>query len=146
MYHCLRKVCQPTRSHFSEMTSGIGSRSKMCLLGDQLLAQKFNAVLPVIVELAGGLVFAKFGQDELYHILKHPRSIEIAGPHWGLVTGVEWGCGGDGWGCVLEGLSGADPEGYWERMEGLSTILWLNLGGIRDKWGIQGSWNWICGE
>ena len=75
----------------------------MCLLGDQLLAQKFNAVLPVIVELAGGLVFAKFGQDELYHILKHPRSIEIAGPHWGLVTGVEWGCGGDGWGWVMGG-------------------------------------------
>ena len=73
----------------------------MCILRDQLLAQNFDAVLAVIVKLAGDLVFAKFCQDALYHILRHPRSIHIAGLHWGLGTGVGWGCGGDGWGWVL---------------------------------------------
>ena len=68
----------------------------MCLLRDQLLAQNFDAVLAVIVKLAGDLVFAKFCQDALYHILRHPRSIHIAGLHWGLGTGVGWRCGGDG--------------------------------------------------
>ena len=69
----------------------------MCLLRDQLLAQNFDAVLAIIVKLAGDFVFAKFCQDALYQILRHPRSIHIAGLHWGLGTGVMWGCGGDGW-------------------------------------------------
>ena len=86
------------------MTWGINSRSKICLLRDQLLAQNLDAVLAVIVKLAGDLVFAKFCQDALYHILRHPRSIHIAGLHWGLGTGMGWGVvgmGGDGWQGVL---------------------------------------------
>ena len=39
------------------MTWEIESRSKMCLLRDQLLAQNFDAVLAVIVKLVGGLIF-----------------------------------------------------------------------------------------
>ena len=49
-------------------------------------------------------MFAKFCQDALYHILRHPRSIHIAGLHWGLGTGMGWGVvgmGGDGWEWVL---------------------------------------------
>ena len=76
----------------------------MCLLRDQLLAQNFGAVLAVVVKLAGDLVFAKFCQDALYHILRHPRSIHIAGLLWGLGTG-EWMWWGwvrmDEWGWVL---------------------------------------------
>ena len=79
------------------MTQQIGSRSKICLLRDQLLAQNFDAVLAVIVKLAGDPIFAKFCQDALYHILRHPISMHTAGLHWGLGTGVGWGCGGDGW-------------------------------------------------
>ena len=84
------------------MSRKTGSRSKMCLLGDQLLAQNFDAVLVVIVKLAGDLVFVKFCQDALYHILRHPRSIHIAGLHWGLGIGVGW---------VWLGMDG---DGFWE--------------------------------
>ena len=67
----------------------------MCLFRDQLLAQNFDAVLAVIVKLSGDLVVAKFCQDALYHILRHPRSIHIAGLHWGLGTRVGWRWRGD---------------------------------------------------
>ena len=71
----------------------------MCLVRDQLLAQNFDAVLAVIVKLAGDPIFAKFCQDALYHILRHPRSIHIAVLHLGLGTGLGWdvvGMGEDG--------------------------------------------------
>ena len=83
----------------------------MCLLRDQLLAQNFGAVLAVVVKLAGDLVFAKFCQDALYQILRHPRSIHIAGLHWGLGTGVGWGCGGDVVGMGGDGWDGMGDEG-----------------------------------
>ena len=79
-------------SDFSERVEEIRSRSKMCLSRDQLLAQNFDAVLAVIVKLAGDTIFAKFCQDALSHILRHPRSIQtrdvvgMAGMGWdGLV-------------------------------------------------------------
>ena len=43
----------------------------------------------------------------LYHILRHPRSAHIAVLHWGLGTGVGWGCSGDGWGWVLGMIVGS---------------------------------------
>ncbi len=63
-------------SDFSERAEEIRSRSKICLSRDQLLAQNFDAVLVVIVKLAGDTIFAKFCHDALSHILRHPRSIQ----------------------------------------------------------------------
>ena len=85
-------------SYFLERLEEIRSRFKMCLSRDQLLAQKFDAVFVVIVKLAGDTIFAKFCQDALSHILRHPRSIQtrdVAGMGWdGLVWvemyGHEW--------------------------------------------------------
>ena len=71
----------------------------MCLCRDQLLAQNFDAVLAVIVKLAGDTIFAKFCQDALSHILRHPRSIQtrdVVGMGW---YGWRWmGMSGDGLG------------------------------------------------
>ena len=55
------------RPRFSSLRTvwEIGSRSKMCLLRDQLLAQNFDALLAVIVKLVGDPTFAKFCQDAL---------------------------------------------------------------------------------
>ena len=76
----------------------------MCLPRDQLQAQNLDAVLAVIVKLAGDHIFVKVLPGSLQHILRHPRSVHIAGLHWGLGTGVRWdvvGMGWDGWGWVL---------------------------------------------
>ena len=53
----------------SERLEEIRSRSKMCLSRDQLLEHNFDAVLAVIVKLAGDAKFAKFCQDALSNIL-----------------------------------------------------------------------------
>ncbi len=90
----------------------------MCLLRDQLLAQNFDAVLAVIVKLAGDPIFAKFCQDALYHILRHPISMHTAGLHWGLGTG--WGGVGMWWGWVGMGAgmgAGNDSCGWEWRMK-----------------------------
>jgi hypothetical protein len=63
-------------SSFSKRIEEIRSRSKMRLSQDQLLARNFDAVLVVIVKLAADTIFAKFCQDSLSHILRHPRSIQ----------------------------------------------------------------------
>ena len=76
----------------------------MCLCRDQLLAQNFDAVLFVIVELAGDTIFAKLCQDALSHILRHPRSIQtrdVVGMGWYGLVWVEMD--GDGWGWVWVG-------------------------------------------
>ena len=65
---------------------------------DQLLAHNFDAVLVVIVKLAGDTIFAKFCQDALSHILRHPRSIQtqhVVGMGWDGLVWVEMD--GDGW-------------------------------------------------
>ena len=49
--------------YFLDRIEEIRSRSKMWSSRDQLLAQNFDAVLVVIVELAGDIIFAKFCQD-----------------------------------------------------------------------------------
>ena len=41
-------------------------------LREQFLGQNFEAVLAVVVTLAGEAIFAKFCQDILKHILRHP--------------------------------------------------------------------------
>jgi len=41
-------------------------------LSDQFLAQNFEAVLAVVVTLAAEAIFAKYCQDTLKHILRHP--------------------------------------------------------------------------
>ena len=77
----------------------------MCLLRDQLLAQNFDAVLAVIVKLAGDPIFAKFCQDALYHILRHPISVHTAGLHWGL---------GWGWVGMGAGMGAGNDSCGWE--------------------------------
>ena len=71
----------------------------MCLSREQLLAQDFDAVLAVVVKLAGDTIFAKFCQDEVSHILRHPRSIQRldeVGMGWDGLVWVEMD--GYGWG------------------------------------------------
>ena len=98
----------------------------MCLCRDQLLAQNFDAVLAVIVNLVGDTIFAKFCQDASSHILRHPRSIQtrdVVGMGW---DGLGWvGNGGDGWGWVGIGWGG-----------GLGSAGWVRMGARRD----------ICGQ
>jgi hypothetical protein len=97
----------------------------MCSCRDQLLAQKFDAVLAVIVKLAGDTIFAKFCRDAISHFLRHPRSIQTrdaVGMGWdGLGwVGMGWygwrwlGMGGDGLGWGF-GISWMGEEGCWER-------------------------------
>ena len=57
----------------------------MCSSRDQLPTQNFDAVLVVIVKLAGDTIFAKLCQDALSHILRHPRSIQTRD-----VVGIGW--------------------------------------------------------
>ena len=86
-------------SSFSERLEEIRSRSKMWSSRDQLLAHNFDVVLVVIVKLAGYLIFSKFCQDALSHILRHPRSIQtrdVVGMGWDGLVWVEMD--GDGWG------------------------------------------------
>ena len=92
----------------------------MCLRRDQLLAQNFDAVLAVIVKLAGDAVFVKFCQDVLKHIVRHPRSTHITGLHRGLGLGEDvFGMGWDGWGWMVMGgdglgwLDGMGEDGCW---------------------------------
>ena len=80
----------------------------MCLCRDELLAQDFDAVLAVRVKLAGDTIFAKFCQDALSHILRHPRSIQTRD-----VVGMGW-CGLSGWGWVGDG--------------GLGSVGWVRMG------------------
>ena len=87
----------------------------MCLCRDQLLAQNFDAVLAVRVKLAGDTIFAKFCQDALSHILRHPRSIQTRD-----VVGMGW-CGWSGWGWVGSG--------------GLGSVGWVRMGAGRDSCG-----------
>ena len=55
-------------------------------------------VLVVILKVAGDTPVAKFCQDALSHIFRHPRS---------GCDGLEWvGMGGDGWGWVWMGWDG----------------------------------------
>ena len=71
----------------------------MCLSREQLLAQDFDADLAVVVKLAGDTIFAKFCQDALSHILRHPRSIQRrdeVGMGWDGLVWVEMD--GYGWG------------------------------------------------
>ena len=70
------------------MTSEILTKSKTFSLRDQLLAQNFDAVLAVIVILAGDPTFAKCCYDALYHILGHSIRIHITGLYGGPGTGV----------------------------------------------------------
>jgi hypothetical protein len=93
--------------YFSGSMEEIRSRSKMCLSRDQLLAQNFDAVLAVVVRLAGDTIFVKFCHDALSHILRHPRSIQTRD-----VVGMGWD--GSGW-------VGMDGDG-WEGMEGYIDI------------------------
>ena len=87
----------------------------MCLSRGQLLAQDFDAVLAVIIKLAGDTIFAKFCQDALSHILRHPRSIQtrdVVGMGWDGLVWVEMdGMGGKrfGWGFGISWM------GDWER-------------------------------
>ena len=86
--------------NFSESIEEIRSRSKMCLSRDQLLALNFDAVLVVIVKLAGDTIFAKFCHDALSHILRHPRSIQtqdVVGMGWSALVWVEMDGHGRGW-------------------------------------------------
>ena len=98
-------------SDFSERAEQIRSRSKICLSRDQLLAQNFDPVLVVIVKLAGDTIFAKFCQDALSHILRHPRSIQTRDVVGMILYGWRWiGMGGDGWGWV--GME------VWDQLDG----------------------------
>ena len=84
----------------------------MCILRDQLLAQNFDAVLVVIVKLAGDTIFAKFCQDALSHILRHPRSIQtrdVVGMGW---CGWRWMGMGGGWGFRISWMG---EDGCWQR-------------------------------
>ena len=85
----------------------------MCLSRDQLLAQNFDAVLAVVLRLAGDTIFVKFCQVALSHILRHPRSIQtrdVVGMGWGMW--LEWvGMGGDGWAGV-----GMGWDGVWDQL------------------------------
>ena len=92
-------------SSFSERLEEIRSRSKMRLSQDQLLAQNFDAVLAVIVKLAGDTIFAKFCQDALSHTVRHPSSIQtwdVVGMGWDGLVWVEMD--GDGWETVWRGV------------------------------------------
>ena len=89
----------------------------MRLSRDFLLAQNFDAVLVVIVKLAGDTKFAKFCQDALSHILRHPRSIQtrdVVGMGWEGSVWVEMD--GDGWRWL-----------GWE-----FRISWMGEGGCSD--------------
>ena len=98
-------------------------------LRDQLLAQNFDAVLAVIVKLAGDPIFAKFCQDALYHLPRHPRNIHITGLHWGLETGMGWGCGGDKVGMVGLGAGNDSCGRDWQLKMPLFTFR-LHFGSI----------------
>ena len=86
---------------------------------DQLLAQNFDAVLAVIVKLVGDTIFAKFCQDVLSPILRHPGSILVQTRMW-----LGWlGWVGMGW----DGLVWAEMDGYgwgqvgkgvWDQLDG----------------------------
>ena len=101
-------------SRFPDMTQETRLGSKLFLLWDRILPQNFEAVLAVIVELAGDPIFAKFCQDALQHILRHPLRyiLQVCTRAWRLgwgeggvgmewrwgvdVVGMEWAWGGDG--------------------------------------------------
>ena len=98
-------------SDFPERAEEIRSRSKICLSRDQLLAQNFDPVLVVIVELAGDTIFVKFCHDALSHILRHPRSIQtrdVVGMGWDRLVWVEMD--GEGWESVWMGV--------WDQLDG----------------------------
>ena len=72
----------------------------VCLSRDQLLAENFDPVLVVKVQLAGDNIFAKFCHDALSHILRHPRSIQtrdVVGMGWDGLVWVEMDGDGLGW-------------------------------------------------
>ena len=80
---------------------------------DQLLARNFDAVLAIIVKLAGDTIFAKFCQDALSHTLRRPRSkqtLDVVGMGWDASVWVEMYGDGCGW-VVMGGCS----DGRWER-------------------------------
>ena len=89
----------------------------------------FNAVLAVIVKLAGDTIFAKFCQDALSHILRHPRSIQTRdvvgmarmgwdGLVWVEMDGHEWGWVG---------------MGVWVQLDGWVTRWVLGQTGVANK-------------
>ena len=83
----------------------------VCLSRDQLLAENFDPVLVVKVQLAGDNIFAKFCHDALSHILRHPRSIQtrdVVGMGWDGLVWVEMD--GDGWETVWMGV--------WDQLDG----------------------------
>ena len=93
----------------------------MCLSRDQLLAQNFGAVLAVIVKLAGDTTLAKFCQDALSHILRHPRRIQtqdVVGIGWNRLVWVQMRGDGDwlrwGFGISWIGENGCSDR-CWER-------------------------------
>ena len=129
----------------------------MCLCRDQLLAQIFEAVLVVIVKLAGDTIFAKFCQDALSHILRHPRSIQtrdvvgMAGMGWdGLVwaemDGYGWGQVGEGVWISWMGEDGCCEKQLWPR-NGFVYLpasfvwyfesLWMGLGSCWAQIGVR---------
>ena len=55
------------------MTYEVRPRSKIFLPWDRPLAQNFEVILAVIVKLDGDPIFAKFCQDALQLILRHPQ-------------------------------------------------------------------------
>jgi hypothetical protein len=86
----------------------------MCLCRDQLLAQNFEAVLAVIVKLAGDTIFAKFCQDALSHILRHPRSIQTRD----VVGMARMGWDGLVW-AEMDGYGrGPVGKGVWDQLDG----------------------------
>ena len=98
---------------FSQKESRKSDQDQRCayLEISSFLAQIFDAVLAVIIKLAGDNIFAKFCQDALSHILRHPRSIQtrdLVGVGWDGLVWVEMD--GDGWGWV--------GMGVWDQLDG----------------------------
>ena len=61
-------------SHFPEIILETGSRLKICLLCDGLLAQNSEAILDVIVKLAGEAVFKILAGCIMTHSKTHINS------------------------------------------------------------------------
>ena len=83
----------------------------MCSSRDQLLAQNFDAVLAVILKLAGDTLSANFCKGALSHILRHPRGLQtrdVVGMGWDGLVWLERDWDGCGWFWM----------GVWDQLDG----------------------------